>query len=125
MINKLRRAKHAFGRRTKWTYHDIVQAMHREEVDKLAAKMSGDKSGSIAYLSYYRTALNKVAGELSEELQTKYKAEAKQWTDQKPPPLEQLRYVRTNRSSRWEASNLMNQACLRSTVCIHFATLQG
>jgi hypothetical protein len=103
MFLKARRAKKGkptFGMRAKWTYRDVVQVMHREELDSLAAEMSGSKSGTIPYLGCYKLALKNVEAELSDDLRIKYEAQARLWTEEKPPPSEQSRCVHAGYSSR-------------------------
>jgi hypothetical protein len=67
-------------------YTDIMIDVHRQEVGKLAAQLSGVKPGLVAYIGSYRKALQMVDDKLDEETQVKYRAEAKQWTEQKPLP---------------------------------------
>ncbi|KAF8262952.1 hypothetical protein EI94DRAFT_1704374 [Lactarius quietus] len=54
-----------------WTYTDIVIDFHQEEMDKLAAKMSGAKAGSPAYLGCYKRAIKTINDQLDEEMQVK------------------------------------------------------
>ncbi|KAF8261186.1 hypothetical protein EI94DRAFT_1705733 [Lactarius quietus] len=51
-----------------WTYTDIVIDSHWEEIDKLAAEMSGAKAGSPAYLGCYKRAIKTVNDQLDEEI---------------------------------------------------------
>ncbi|KAH9016604.1 hypothetical protein EDB84DRAFT_1567173 [Lactarius hengduanensis] len=55
----------------KWTYYDILVDRHREELDKMAIKMSKSRAGSAAYLGFYKKALKLI------------------WEEQKPPPRQQ------------------------------------
>ncbi|KAH9030877.1 hypothetical protein EDB85DRAFT_2146391 [Lactarius pseudohatsudake] len=75
----------------KWTYYDILVDRHREELDKMAIKMSKSRAGSAAYLGFYKKALKLVHEGLDEETRVKYRAEAKIWEEQKPPPRQQQR----------------------------------
>jgi hypothetical protein len=52
----------------------------------MAAKMSGSKPGSAAYLGCYRGAMKNIEEGLDEETWQKYQAQVKKWTEQKPPP---------------------------------------
>jgi hypothetical protein len=52
----------------------------------VAAQLSGARPGSVAYISSYRKALQIVDERLDDETCVKYWAEAKKWTEQKPPP---------------------------------------
>jgi hypothetical protein len=70
-----------------------VQDNHREELDLLAAELSGAKSGEQAYIASYKPALKKIEEGLTEEMRTKYRAEAKQWSEMAPPPSVQRRCV--------------------------------
>ena len=74
-----------------WTEHDIIIDIHRDEVDKLAAEMSGSKAGSPAYLAYYKKAVKTIKDGLDEDTRVKYRAEAKKWTEHRLPPREQMR----------------------------------
>ena len=60
---------------------------HQEEIDKKATKLSGEKSGSKEYLSWYHRAYTTIEKEFSEEMWIKYRAEAKRWSTQMPPSL--------------------------------------
>jgi hypothetical protein len=84
----------------KWTYSDILIDSHRKELDEMAAEMSGDKAGSRAYLGCYKKAIKKIDEGLDEDTQVKYRAEAKKWTEQQPPPRQQHRYAHANYSMR-------------------------
>jgi hypothetical protein len=99
------KSKSTFGMRTKWSYRDVLQLMHREELNDLAAKISGSLPGTSSYIGSYKAAFKEIEADLSEELRVKYKAEARKWTDEKPPHSEQCRYVNTNCSSRSGVSN--------------------
>ncbi|KAF8265600.1 hypothetical protein EI94DRAFT_1702352 [Lactarius quietus] len=73
----------------KWTHTNIVYDVHQKEIHKMAAEMSGSKPGSAHYLSFYRKAFKTVEGRLDEETRVKYQADAKEWTENKPPPRQQ------------------------------------
>ncbi|KAF8260219.1 hypothetical protein EI94DRAFT_1811974 [Lactarius quietus] len=51
--------------------------------------MSDSKAGSAEYLRCYQKALKTVLGGLTEEAISKYKAQAKRWTEDRPPPWQQ------------------------------------
>ena len=55
-----------------WTENDIIIDIHRNEVDKLAAKMSGSKAGSPAYLAYYKKAFKTIKDGSDEDTRVKY-----------------------------------------------------
>jgi hypothetical protein len=110
--------KSIFSVRTTWTYTDVVVYHHRVEIDKLATELANSKSGSPLYLGCYRPALQKIEEGLTDDMRMRYRAEAKIWTEQKPPPSVQYRYVHAIQSGKWQATNLIiEQVCFRSTVC--------
>jgi hypothetical protein len=67
--------------------------MHRNKIHKLAVKLSQDKPGSPGYLGCYSAARRRVERKLTESQRRLYKAMAKEWTEKKPPLVEQQRYV--------------------------------
>jgi divalent metal cation (Fe/Co/Zn/Cd) transporter len=67
--------------------------VHGKEVDEMTAQLSGAKVGLVAYIACYSKVLQIIEEGLDEETQEKYQAEAKQWSEQKPPPQIQQRYV--------------------------------
>lgn len=67
--------------------------IHRLEIDKMAAELSESKPGSAAYLGCYRRAVKTIEEGLDEETQRKYLAQVKKWSEEKPPPRQQQRYV--------------------------------
>ena len=67
--------------------------IHRLEIDKMAAELSESKPGSAAYLGCYRRAVKTIEEGLDEETRQKYLAQAKKWSEEKPPPRQQQRYV--------------------------------
>jgi hypothetical protein len=77
----------------KWRYNDILIDVHRKEIDKMATEMSESKPGSGAYLGCYRRAIKTIEEGLDEETRQKYRAQAKKWSEQKPPPRQQQRYA--------------------------------
>ena len=83
-----------FGR--KWTYADVVTDLHREEIHVMALSMSNSKAGSTDYLKSYRKALKIVEESFSEATKLKYRAQAKKWTEDKPPPRQQQKYVHSH-----------------------------
>jgi hypothetical protein len=78
--------------------------MHRKELDEMAVEMSESKAGSAAYLGCYKKAIKTINEGLDEETRVKYRADAKKWTEQKPPPRQQQRYVHADLSIKWEVS---------------------
>ena len=84
--------------RTKWSYRNVVQEYHRAEINNLAADLSGSKPGSRSYLTHYRAAFAAIEESLTEEVRIKYRSDAIKWTNEKPPPSVQYRYVNANRS---------------------------
>ncbi len=89
----------------KWTYLDVVIAMHRKVISQLAVKISQHKPGSPQYLSAYRRACGKVERKLSERQRRMYRVMAKEWTEKKLPLMMQQRYVHCNHSSRLELTD--------------------
>ena len=59
----------------------------------MAAELSGAKAGSVAYIACYGKALKTIEEGLDEEMRVRYRAEAKQWSEHKPPPRQQQRFV--------------------------------
>ncbi|KAI9456959.1 hypothetical protein BJY52DRAFT_1187564 [Lactarius psammicola] len=53
--------------------------------------MSGSRPGSAAYLGCYKKAVKIINERLDEETRVKYRAEAKKWTEQRPPHGQQQR----------------------------------
>ena len=91
--------KPSFWEKTDYSYKDIAMDFHQVEIDKKAVELCGDKAGSDGYLGCYQMAYNVIEKELSEETRIKYRADAKKWSTQLPPPLVQRWYVHTNYSS--------------------------
>ncbi|KAF8268514.1 hypothetical protein EI94DRAFT_1700174 [Lactarius quietus] len=89
--NRCQRDRRAPNFYRKWTYANIVYDVHQKEIHKMATEMSGSKLGSAHYLSFYRKAFKTVEGRLDEETRVKYQADAKEWTENKPPPRQQQR----------------------------------
>ena len=86
----------------RWTYFDVLTAMHRREIHKLTLKLSQSPAGSPRYLSYYNRARGQFERKLPEALRLKYKSMAKQWGKIKLPRKVQRQYVHGNDSSRLE-----------------------
>ena len=86
----------------KWSYFDVLTAMHREQINKLAAKLSNSKPGSPAFLSAYKRARSKVEKTLPESLLQRYHVMAKEWSEKPLPPMMQQQYVYETDSSGWE-----------------------
>jgi hypothetical protein len=70
-----------------------VVDFHRKELDEMAAELSGAKGGSAAYIGSYKKAFRIIEEGLDEETRVMYRAEAKKWSEHKPPPRQQQRYV--------------------------------
>jgi hypothetical protein len=70
----------------------------------MALSLSDSKAGSPDYLKNYRKALKMVVEGFSEETKATYCAQAKKWTEDKPPPRQQQRYVRTHHSPGQEGN---------------------
>jgi hypothetical protein len=71
----------------------------------MALSLSGARAGSGEYLSCYRKALKTLEVGLTEETKAKYTAQAKKWTEDKPSPRQQHRYVHTHHSCRHAGTN--------------------
>ncbi|KAH9015212.1 hypothetical protein EDB84DRAFT_1567794 [Lactarius hengduanensis] len=95
LYNKGRRAKKSstlnLGRR--WTYRDIVMDVHRQELHTMTLSLSDSKGGSDKYLACYQKALKIVQAGLSQETKEKYRAQAKKWTEDIPPPRQQRKMM--------------------------------
>ncbi|KAF8261280.1 hypothetical protein EI94DRAFT_1705653 [Lactarius quietus] len=94
LVHRHLHSRHRWSKKTPnfhkiWTYTNIVIDFHQEEIDKLAAEMSGAKAGLPAYLGCYKRAIKTVNDQLYEETRVKYQAEAKKWVEHKPPPQQQ------------------------------------
>ncbi|KAF8269147.1 hypothetical protein EI94DRAFT_1699718 [Lactarius quietus] len=106
LYNKGRRSKKKstlnLGR--KWTYRDTVMDVYRKELHTMALSMSDSKAGSAEYLRCYQKALKTVLGGLTEEVISKYKAQAKRWTEDRPPPWQQCRQMmeKHSKSTFWQ-----------------------
>jgi hypothetical protein len=108
----VRRLLHVRGRRErktftfvkKWTYNDVLIDIHRKELDEMAAEMSQSKAGSAAYLGCYKKAVKTINEGLDEDTRVKYRAEAKKWSEQMPPPRKQQQYVHLDLSIKWEVT---------------------
>lgn len=111
LSNKGRRAKKKstlnLGR--KWTYRDVVMDIYREELHIMALSLSNSKAGSSEYLKYYPIALKTIEGGLNEGTKAKFRALAKKWTEDKPPPQQQWRYVPTHHSCGQEGSESLTK----------------
>ncbi|KAH9009917.1 hypothetical protein EDB83DRAFT_2530998 [Lactarius deliciosus] len=95
LYNKGRRAKKSstlnLGRR--WTYRDIVSDVHRQELHTMTLSLSDSKGGSDKYLACYQKALKILQEGLSQETKEKYRAQAKKWTEDIPPPQQQRKMM--------------------------------
>ncbi|KAN0138020.1 hypothetical protein V8E53_004155 [Lactarius tabidus] len=89
LYNKCKHERKTSNFQRKWTYQDILINVHCEELDKKAAKMSGSRAGTGAYLSCYKRAVKQIYDNLDEEARMEYCAQAKKWTEQAPPPQQQ------------------------------------
>jgi hypothetical protein len=81
---------------------------HREDIDAMAATMSKSDPGSRAYLACYKNAIKVVEEGLDDETRLKYRAEAKKWSEQQPPPQHQRRYVQASCFIRSAVTNIDN-----------------
>jgi hypothetical protein len=59
----------------------------------MAAEMSESKPGSAAYLSFYNKAIQTIEEGLDEATRVKYRADAKEWSEKRPPPRQQQWYM--------------------------------
>ncbi len=75
----------------------------------MALELSGEKARSPKYLSCYQKALKTVKDKLSEATRAKYRAEAKKWTEDMPPPRQQRQYAHTPHLHGQKGLNLTNQ----------------
>jgi hypothetical protein len=71
---------------------------HCEELHIMALSLSDSKAGSTDYLKCYRKALKIVVEGFTDETKAKYHTLAKRWTEDKPPPWQQWRYVCSHHS---------------------------
>ncbi|KAF8257949.1 hypothetical protein EI94DRAFT_1708448 [Lactarius quietus] len=110
-----------------WSYTDIVIDFHWEEIDKLAAEMSGAKAGSPAYLGCYKRAIKTINDQLDKETRVKYRAEAKKWMEHKPPPQQQQWLMeKYGQSTLWDFSVTMyNQFGVRVVVLAGYCDGDG
>ncbi|KAN0128686.1 hypothetical protein V8E53_013505 [Lactarius tabidus] len=106
----------------KWTYTDFMINVHRQEVGEVATQLSGARPGLVAYISSYRKALQIVEERLDDKTHAKYQAEAKKWTEQKPPPqVQQQMFNKHGQSTLWEFSKMMHsQYGARVTVLVGY-----
>jgi hypothetical protein len=72
---------------------DIVVDFHHKDLDKMAAKLSWAKGGLAAYIGSYKKAFQIIEEGLDEETRVMYQAEAKKWSEHKPPPWQQQQDV--------------------------------
>jgi hypothetical protein len=79
--------------------------MCRDEIHKLAIKLSQNTAGSAGYLASYHTARNQVEADLTDNQHQKYKVMAKEWSEKKLPLKMQQRYAHGNDSSRLELAD--------------------
>jgi hypothetical protein len=84
----------------KWTYRDILIDIHRKELDEMAVMMLDSRPGLGPYLGCYKNAVKTIDKGLDEETRVKYRAEARKWTEQKPPPRQQQWYTHVILSDR-------------------------
>jgi hypothetical protein len=85
----------AFGT-VKWRFHDILTALHREEVLGLAK----DKAGSSLFIGSYKKALVEFLETLTEGQYDRYLATAKEWMEKGLPVDMKRRYVHGSDFSR-------------------------
>ncbi|KAF8264606.1 hypothetical protein EI94DRAFT_1805643 [Lactarius quietus] len=129
LYNKGRRSKKKstlnLGR--KWTYHDIVMDVHRKELHIMALSMSNSAAGLAEYLGCYQKAVKTIFGGLTEEEITKYKAQAKRWTEDKPPPRQQHRMLEKHSKSMFQqfAQYAYNQFGMRVVIFTAYCDAEG
>ena len=70
--------------------------MHSNAIHQLAVKRH--KAGSPQYLCAYKKACRQIERKLSKNQRQKYQVMAKEWSEKKPPPKIQRRYVHRNGS---------------------------
>ncbi|KAI9441037.1 hypothetical protein BJY52DRAFT_1195315 [Lactarius psammicola] len=91
-----------------WMFNDILVDAHRKEIDKMAVEISGSRPGSAAYLGCYKKAIKIINERLDEETWVKYRAEAKKWTEQRPPHgQQQWMFEKHGINTMWEFSESM------------------
>ncbi|KAF8259614.1 hypothetical protein EI94DRAFT_1813057 [Lactarius quietus] len=129
LYNKGRRSKKKstlnLGR--KWTYRDIVMDVYRKELHTMALSMSDSKAGSAEYLGFYQKALKTVLGGLTEEAISKYKAQAKRWTEDRPPPWQQRRMMEKHSKSTFRqfAQYVYDQFGMRIAIFTAYCDAEG
>ena len=74
--------------------------MKCKKIDKLATKLSKNALGSINYLCNYNKARSEIERKLIATQRQRYKAMVKEWSERRPPPQIQQRYVHDNGSGR-------------------------
>jgi hypothetical protein len=84
--------------------------MHRQEIDRLAVKLSKNVPGSLQYLRNYNRARSAVERKLTDNQRQKYKAMAKEWSEIQLPPNMQQRYAHGNYSSRLRSTDFSKLA---------------
>ncbi|KAF8266975.1 hypothetical protein EI94DRAFT_1802293 [Lactarius quietus] len=129
LYNKGRRSKKKstlnLGR--KWTYRDIVMDVHCKELHIMALSMSNSAAGSAEYLGCYQKAVKTIFGGLTEEEITKYKAQAKRWTKDNPPPRQQRRMLEKHSKSTFRqfAQYAYDQFGMRVVIFTAYCEAEG
>jgi hypothetical protein len=77
----------------KWTYRDILIDNNHKQIDEKATELAQSGSGSPAYIACYTKAVKAIEESLDEDTRVKYRADAKKWSQQMPPPQKQMQYV--------------------------------
>lgn len=63
----------------------MVGKIHKEEIEELCRKKSGQQGGSTGFFSVYQKVLKKFVRRLTEEDLEKYRKMAEEWTARSPP----------------------------------------
>jgi hypothetical protein len=86
----------------KWSYHEVMIAMHQEELHELATELSQTAPGLLDFLKSYHEARKQVEQKLTDAERQEYKVMAKEWLEKRLLPLMQWRYVHRNDSNGLE-----------------------
>ncbi|KAF8267234.1 hypothetical protein EI94DRAFT_1801942 [Lactarius quietus] len=129
LYNKGRRSKKksTLNLGQKLTYRDIVMDVHHKEIHIMALSMSNSAAGLAEYLGCYQKAVKTIFGGLTEEEITKYKAQAKRWTEDKPPPRQQRRMLeKHSKSTFWQfAQYAYDQFGMRVVIFTAYCDAKG
>ncbi|KAF8256753.1 hypothetical protein EI94DRAFT_1710295 [Lactarius quietus] len=111
----------------KWTYRDIVMDVHRKELHIIALSRSNSAAGSAEYLGCYQKAVKTIFSGLTEEEITKYKAQAKRWTEVKPLPQQQCWMLEKHSKSTFQqfAQYAYDQFGMRVVIFTAYCDAKG